>query len=87
MVKIKDIVGLGPKHPDQAMVTEVTDAIRGKQDLTENFFQNFEGLATQLEAQSKQGKGAATQGMREECAWQAANIRRFVGAVRKRLAG
>jgi len=87
MIRVKDIVGHGPRNPDAGHVTEVVEAIAGKAELTANFFQNFEGLAGQLEAQSKQGKGAATQALREECAWQAANIRRFVAAVRKRLQG
>lgn len=86
MIKVQDIVGSGPKNADATQVQAVVEMIAGKADLTANFFQNFEGLAAELEAQSKQGKGAATQSFRETCAWQAANVRRFVAAVRKKLA-
>jgi hypothetical protein len=87
MVKVKDIVGLGPKQPEKAHVDFIVEQVQAKQELRDNFFQNFEGLASQLEQQSRQGRGSATQAMRDECAWQAANVRRFVAAVRKRLGG
>jgi hypothetical protein len=86
-VTVRDVVGEGPKHPNADHVRQCADQIRENAVLKENFFVNFEGLATQLEEQSRQGKGLATQALRETAAVQAANIRRFVAAVRKNLGG
>jgi hypothetical protein len=85
MIKVQDIVGQGPRNADASQVQTVVDLIAGKPELTANFFANFEGLAGQLEAQAQQGRGPAAQAIRDTAAWQAANVRRFVAAVKKKL--
>lgn len=86
-VTVRDVVGEGPRHPNPEHVTSVVEQIRDNPTLQENFYLNFEGLASQLEGQAQQGRGMATKELRETCACQAANVRRFVAAVRKRLGG
>jgi hypothetical protein len=85
MIKVQDIIGHGPRNADAAQVQTVVDLIKGSSELQTNFFLNFQGLAAELLVQSKQGRGTATQDFRETCAWQAANINRFVAAVKKKL--